>query len=1574
MPATAVPATALTRSPTVVLTPANRQQLQGYPRPPQDNGRGLHFHLDLRDESIAQTVERLKYINATWTMIYAQDELQAQRAAKACWAVGIMPVVRIGRKVDDFVDAPPYVKALQAIGVPPYVQIYNEPADGREWEGKQPSDYASVFAERWARHAAAVFDAGGYPGLQVMGKDELDAAVAAVAANGRSDIWTRAFFVQHNYGVNHPPAYPYDALNQQEHPGATIVDDPVAVLAFQAFAYWMQQRIGFVLPIIGGEGGWQFGVDDDRRYPKVIQPYHAQYHCEMFDWFRSGMLSNGEPLPDYLFSVTPWLVGGWNTAEDWWGGPLGDKTETIEAVRGLAPFVRRFSWTVGSTPPNPAPNPEPNPGPEPHPEPNPNPPPNPEPAQPLQWDARLDALGIRLTRSRAPQAWQLIAAQYRDDTDAEGKHHVYIKALSADDKPAVGVRFVVDWVGRHADETPCSVLTDANGEGNGPMFINLHPEQKDGIIFATAVDQPSDRVDGMGLPNKHHVCYVLTFRYGAPQVIEPPAPVKPTEPVEPPTPVTPPPPAGKAMNKLGFYLHQSIDQNGLWEAIRRIQPPVILIHADTANNMLLQEIRRFRAPDALVIGRLFKDSATQRQMLENDPEGHGRALAEEIINYDFGMATKRAENGRLLIDAWMSLNEPVPGPASQQFKTQPEATAQLLRNYDRFQVAFRQRLQVAGIEAVAFNFAAGNFTEPAHYLDYFPGTLASYVYLGFHEYGWPTLDPATNPATNAGDYRHCLDGIRTQYGDRHRALITEVGLTRAYKDATLGDVGWLNDQEPLSEASYWQSLAWYNSQLAQDDYALGACLFAVGHQGNWASFRHLGQDNQGRDLHLIDRIDALRATRAIRSAEPAPLIERQRLAIRGQVTLSGMSVAGATVRLLGSQETVGTMRQATISAPGSVTWTRRLTGFGGSLWSCWNKLVTQAVAGLSWAEFRTLAGAYNPELAADHDHLYPYRTYLLPENRDVVVDVVWDRPLAGFTGTVWQCWQQFVENRVIGLSYPQFKAAVRRYNPTLGADHRFTAQARYNLPRNAGHKVYALQGRTDANGHFAFMALPPGEYQLLVRAPGALPYSTGFSCEAETTLEIVLQPLVSPQARGATSRGLGHDFVRVYGDEFVTQGRTFRFIGVNARGLVHYGDASTLQYSQAGQQAEQLQAAYDMGARVVRIFLPSIHAPVDPTIDRLRALVQLVHERFPGLYILPAFANLYADVPFRIPGDEGFYGRVDPSFSTDLLTPAFFTGGFQQHFLPFVTRVVAALRDEPAIFAWEIGNELKLNPANSPHAGDPNLMAFITFMQTAAQAIRAQAPHHLVTTGLISTRHAWLRNEELWRRLYAAPFFDFLTVHCYNEEYENDDSAQAEALQMPYIVEEAGFGRSYGGDRSGKVAADMDRWFNRNARGYMQWGFMATGQDMGDGDSDSGMDRTLHGDWDALVRVYRARADALAQTAVDVGVIPDPQPAAGFGAGQTVYAQTVVNVRQSPGYVNKPADDILGQLAYGAPATITGAAKTVDDLVWWPLRATLADGRTGEGWAAAAIPGTRLLDAVMPPAGAPRAVQSQAYG
>lgn len=1011
-------------------------------------------------------------------------------------------------------------------------------------------------------------------------------------------------------------------------------------------------------------------------------------------------------------------------------------------------------------------------------------------------------------------------------------------------------------------------------------------------------------------------------------------------------------------NKLGFYLHLSTDQHGMWEAVSRVQPPVVLIHADTANTMLLEEMRRFRAPDAFVIGRLYKDVNTQRQLLErDDPETQGRLMAEEILNYNFGLATKRGENGRLLIDAWMSLNEAVPGPASDQFRQQPAATARLLNHYDRFQVAFRQRLQAAGVEAIAFNFGAGNFGTAAHYLDHFPQTLAEYVYLGFHEYGWPTLYPAADSATSAATYRPCLAGIRAQYGDRHRVIITEAGLTRMYQNPAWGDVGWLNQEAPLTEDQYWQSLAWYNGQLIADDYVIGACLYEVGHHGNWATFRHLGQDNNGRPLGLVDRLVALKDSAQPRDVQPrgavipTPRATLPSITIRGTVSSTGKGLAGALVQLVGDEATLGTVRDAAVATGSAVTWTRTLTSFSGSVANCWRKYVAGEVAGLTYAEFKQLVGIYNGSLAESGRKFTADRTYYLPEN-PYPVEIVWDRPLTGFGGSLWACWQQCVENKVVGLSYAAFKQAFMGYNPPLTAAGKLDAAARYTLPRNTGQREYVLSAVTGTRGQFTFADLPAGEYRLDVRADGHWPFTTGFSSQDDLTIPIPLQAVTAP-----TTRSLGSDFIGVAGNEFVRQDRPFRFVGANIRGIVHYGDNATLPAAPAQHRMEQLQAAYDAGCRVVRIFLPSVKADAAQTVARFGDLIGMIKQNFPDLYLLPALANLYANVNLRVPGDDRFY-------QDNVLVKDFFTGGYRENYLPFVRQVVENFRDEAQILAWEIGNELKLDRANKGDENDPNPLHYIDFVHTVAAFIRQLDRNHLITTGMISTRHAWLFTPALKRRLYESPHLDFVTIHAYQGLNEEDDSPVARELGMPFMIEEAGFDAPNGQDRSGHIAADMNKWFGLGARGYLQWGFMAT-PDNGDGDRLSGMDRVFHSDWDNLVRLYRERAAALAQVDPNAGPLVkkklsgedhDATPV-DFAIGQTVFAQNWLNVRSSAGHLG--GNNLLGLIAPGTPATIMGGAVAQDGLTWYPVQTTL-NGAMVNGWAAQANANGVLLASAAP--------------
>ena len=131
----------------------------------------------------------------------------------------------------------------------------------------------------------------------------------------------------------------------------------------------------------------------------------------------------------------------------------------------------------------------------------------------LEWDARLDALGVKLTRATAAHAWRLTAAVYQDETQSGGNHNIYYKLLKADGTPAAGVRLIVDWKDRPPSDDPAYVTTAANGEANFPLWAILHPELQDGPYFTKTVNEPSDVVSGMGLPVNRHVNFLLTYRY-----------------------------------------------------------------------------------------------------------------------------------------------------------------------------------------------------------------------------------------------------------------------------------------------------------------------------------------------------------------------------------------------------------------------------------------------------------------------------------------------------------------------------------------------------------------------------------------------------------------------------------------------------------------------------------------------------------------------------------------------------------------------------------------------------------------------------------------------------------------------------------------------------------------------------------------------------------------------------------------------------------------------------------------------------------------------------------------------------
>lgn len=304
--------------------------LPDWPRPANDNGLCIHnTAVAYNDEAeVDLQISRLQSMNMRWTLVHYGDEQQLLKAAPRYRDAGIMVVWRKNvRPYDRYYDWGRDVQLLRDLGVEPYMQIYNEPSLPAEWDDK-PIDQA-LFIENFIDAAEQVYNAGGYVGIQFVSDDWLLAALREIKARGGERVFERMFLVPHPYGLNHPPDY---------------TADPNGVLGFLHQARLVEQEIGFVPPIIAGEGGWKWNATDDRNFPPIDATLHRDYHVELFNWFRTGVLSNGEPLPDTLFAFCPWLLSDRGDDSAWFDSFAGERTLTIEGVKAIPAFERRFSW------------------------------------------------------------------------------------------------------------------------------------------------------------------------------------------------------------------------------------------------------------------------------------------------------------------------------------------------------------------------------------------------------------------------------------------------------------------------------------------------------------------------------------------------------------------------------------------------------------------------------------------------------------------------------------------------------------------------------------------------------------------------------------------------------------------------------------------------------------------------------------------------------------------------------------------------------------------------------------------------------------------------------------------------------------------------------------------------------------------------------------------------------------------------------------------------------------------------------------------------------------------------------
>ncbi len=315
--------------------------------------------------------------------------------------------------------------------------------------------------------------------------------------------------------------------------------------------------------------------------------------------------------------------------------------------------------------------------------------------------------------------------------------------------------------------------------------------------------------------------------------------VEPTfTPTPPATPFPPGPPT-----KLGLFI--SRNDPALFELLRTGN--VALVKTLEYDPNFVAEIKQ-SSPTTLVVARYTPlpnpDFATW------DPIAAARQFAETLL--PIAAEPRRLAN----IDAWESFNEPNPIDAGQ------------MASLAAFEAERTRLLAANGVRSCVGNFSTG---QPPLELwpAFFPALQAvqeTNGYLGLHEYSAPYLwfgsGPHQNqPGVDEGDsgwltlrYRKVYQQYLEPAGLAVPLLITELGVDGQVgnRPGPLG-LGWRDfggfwrgegKISTTEEGFYIEQLAWYDAELAQDDYVKGAAIYALVAQEGWLSFEITGPASQ----------------------------------------------------------------------------------------------------------------------------------------------------------------------------------------------------------------------------------------------------------------------------------------------------------------------------------------------------------------------------------------------------------------------------------------------------------------------------------------------------------------------------------------------------------------------------------------------------------------------------------------------------------------------------------------------------------------------------------------------------------
>ena len=330
--------------------------LRDYPRPKDDTGIGVHWNAgfpaaiglgQIRDvwlpELIAMGVKWVKIARHDGGMAFAELLLKHD----------IMPIVRLYRPQPN----PSTLDEEMLRGVVDYVasgvryfEFNNEPDLGVEWQnGFVPPAAPQIVARNAIIDMEAILARGGYPGIPALATGARWDIVGEICKLGRRDLLREPVWQAiHNYCLNHPLDYPYDAGNQQgaaytrefydrlavekwdgdawggrslervnqeradhANPGVIAFDDPSCWRAYERYDRLIRDQIGRSLPLLATENGYIVGERPDPRYPATTPQLHMANTLEACRTMM-GTSSRFDHAPDYFLCTAFWLLGNYS--------------------------------------------------------------------------------------------------------------------------------------------------------------------------------------------------------------------------------------------------------------------------------------------------------------------------------------------------------------------------------------------------------------------------------------------------------------------------------------------------------------------------------------------------------------------------------------------------------------------------------------------------------------------------------------------------------------------------------------------------------------------------------------------------------------------------------------------------------------------------------------------------------------------------------------------------------------------------------------------------------------------------------------------------------------------------------------------------------------------------------------------------------------------------------------------------------------------------------------------------------------------------------------------------------------